>query len=170
MAQLDPFARQIVEMVRNMPDEALLELVKTQLQLDGGELAAPSATTTSTTTTRKKRTSKKRAAKATAKKASRKKSTRKKATRKRDSRGDREALLGAVEKAVKSGNGMSASEIANKTKIPQNRVASALRELKGAKRIFQGGDRRFARYAGDARSAEKASLRARKNASGPKKR
>ena len=51
--------------------------------------------------------------------------------------------------------------------IAQTRAAAALKELKLAKRIFQGGDRRFARYAGDAKTAEQASLNARKTASGP---
>jgi DNA-binding transcriptional regulator GbsR (MarR family) len=64
---------------------------------------------------------------------------------------------------------LSASEIAKKTKLPQSRVASAVRELKAAKRIFQGGDRRFARYAGDPKTALRASTNARKNAAGPRK-
>jgi len=51
--------------------------------------------------------------------------------------------------------------------VPQTRVAAALKDLKLAKRICQGGDRRFARYAGDLKTAEQASLSARKNASGP---
>jgi hypothetical protein len=46
-------------------------------------------------------------------------------------------------------------------------VATALKELRTAKRIFQGGDRRFARYAGDAKTAARASVIARTTASGP---
>jgi len=62
---------------------------------------------------------------------------------------------------------VSASDVARAAGIPQTRAAAALKELKISRRIFQGGDRRFARYAGDAKSAEQASLHARKTASGP---
>ena len=79
----------------------------------------------------------------------------------------RQELLSTVERVVKGGNGLSASEIAKAAGVPQTRVTSALKELKLAKRIFQGGDRRFARYAGDSRAAESASVAARQNASGP---
>jgi len=68
---------------------------------------------------------------------------------------------------VKSGAGVSASDVARQAGIPQTRAAAALKELKLAKRIFQGGDRRFARYAGDAKTAETASVNARKTAAGP---
>ena len=68
---------------------------------------------------------------------------------------------------VKGSNGMSASEVSRAAGIAQPRVAAALKDLKAAKRIFQGGDRRFARYAGDPRTAEAASTHARKTASGP---
>jgi hypothetical protein len=72
-----------------------------------------------------------------------------------------------VERIVKQSQGVSASDVAKSAGIPQTRAAAALKELKLAKRIFQGGDRRFARYAGDSKAAEQASLNARKNASGP---
>ena len=62
---------------------------------------------------------------------------------------------------------MSASEVAKSAGVPQSRASSALKELKLAKRIFQGGDRRFARYAGTASGAQAASDGARRNASGP---
>ena len=80
----------------------------------------------------------------------------------------RQQLLVTVERAVKHAKGMSASQVASTVRAPQSRVASALRELKVSKRIFQGGDRRFARYAGDARTAQTASLSARKTAAGPR--
>ncbi|MBI4952571.1 MAG: hypothetical protein HY908_11105, partial [Myxococcales bacterium] len=79
----------------------------------------------------------------------------------------RDKLLDVVEKAVKAAKGMSASEVAKATSTPQARVSTALRELKLAKRIFQGGDRRFARYAGDTKTAVTASETARKTAAGP---
>ena len=89
------------------------------------------------------------------------------AKRGRGAAAGRTDLLGSVERVVKSSNGLSASEIAKSAGVPQSRVSSALKELKDAKRVFQGGDRRFARYAGDARTAEQASVNARRTAPGP---
>ena len=63
----------------------------------------------------------------------------------------------------------SARDIAAKTKLPKSRVSAVVRELKKAKRIYQGGDRRFARYAADAKTAEQASQRARKQVTNPRK-
>jgi hypothetical protein len=80
---------------------------------------------------------------------------------------ERQDVLNSVERIVKSGSGVSASDVARQAGIPQTRAAAALKELKLAKRIFQGGDRRFARYAGEAKTAEQASVNARKTASGP---
>ena len=80
---------------------------------------------------------------------------------------ERKETLESVERVVKSSSGVSASEVAKAAGVPQPRAAAALKELKLEKRIFQGGDRRFARYAGDAKVAEEASLAARLTASGP---
>ncbi len=91
----------------------------------------------------------------------------KKAGRGRGSAAGRQELLSSVERIVKSSAGVSASEVAKSAGVPQSRASSALKELKLAKRIFQGGDRRFARYAGDGKSAQSASDNARKSASGP---
>jgi len=79
----------------------------------------------------------------------------------------RQDTLNAVERIVKQSSGLAASDVAKAASIPQSRASTALKELKGMKKIFQGGDRRFARYAGDAKTAEQASLNARKHASGP---
>src|SRR4029078_9021900 len=68
---------------------------------------------------------------------------------------------------VKSGAGLSASDVAKAAAVPQTRAAAALKELKLQKRIFQGGDRRFARYAGDLKTEEQARATARKTATGP---
>jgi hypothetical protein len=76
-------------------------------------------------------------------------------------------MLDKVEEIVKAGAGLSASEVARAAGIPQTRAAAALKELKIGKKIYQGGDRRFARYAGDAKTAEQASTHARKTAKGP---
>ncbi|MEP7122271.1 MAG: hypothetical protein ABJE95_15225 [Byssovorax sp.] len=80
---------------------------------------------------------------------------------------DRKETRESVERVVTASTGVSASEVARAAGIPQPRAAIALKELKLEKRIFQGGDRRFARYAGDAKVAEAASLAARTSASGP---
>jgi len=68
---------------------------------------------------------------------------------------------------VKGASGLSAREVAKAAGVPQPRAASALKELKKAERIFQGGERRFARYGASAAAAERASLDARKGASEP---
>jgi hypothetical protein len=149
MAGLDAFSAQIVKFVREMPDEALLELVKQKLGVHGagrGAVALPVAPAP---------------AKAKAKRPAKRRTAAAPATE------DRRALLDNVERVVKSGNGMSASEVARSSGVPQTRAAAALKELKLAKRIFQGGDRRFARYAGDLKTAELASTVARKSAKGP---
>jgi hypothetical protein len=76
-------------------------------------------------------------------------------------------LLDIVEGVVKANPGSSASDVARLAGIPQTRAAAALKDLKLLKRIFQGGDRRFARYAGDLPTAEQASAAARRTAKGP---
>jgi hypothetical protein len=85
----------------------------------------------------------------------------------RSSAAGRQDTLNAVERIVKAGSGLAASDVAKAANIPQSRASTALKELKGQRKIFQGGDRRFARYAGDSKTAEQASLNARKHASGP---
>jgi len=64
---------------------------------------------------------------------------------------------------------VSASDVARAAGIPQAHAAYALKQLKLSKRIFQAGDRRFARYAADSKTANEASLKARSTASGPKR-
>jgi hypothetical protein len=152
-----------------MPDEALLALVKNQLgAVTGGEVVlapAPAARPRA------------RAAAAQAKKAAPAAVKRGAAPKRRPGRprkttttsAQRQETLDKVERIVKSSSGLSASEVAKQAGIPQTRAAAALKELKLAKRIFQGGDRRFARYAGDAKTAEQASIMARKTAAGPSK-
>jgi hypothetical protein len=176
MAKLDPFSAQIVKLVRTMPDDAILELVRNQLGVLPGAVAAVSVAVPASTPVRRKKRVKRAATKRVAKKVAATKVVAAKAKgrpKRKAVRGAkrstvaRQKLLGAVEKAVKSSKGLSASEIAKRTSIPQTRVAAAVRELKLGRRIFQGGDRRFARYAGDARTAQQASMHARTNAAGP---
>jgi hypothetical protein len=178
MATNDAFSAQIVELVRNMPAEAILALVKNQL----GAVAAAAAPLQAAATRRRGRPPRAAAAAApaaapaapAAKQASasskRGAAPKRKPGRPRRSPAasqERQETLNNVERIVKQSQGVSASDVAKAAGIPQTRAAAALKELKLAKRIFQGGDRRFARYAGDAKAAEQASLNARKNASGP---
>jgi len=161
----DAFSAQIVELVRKMPDEAILELVKHQLGALGvSQLRsiAPSASRRRGRTTRvaESGAKAKRPATNTKRRPGRPRRTAAVSEERRDT-------LNNVERLVKAGSGVSASDVAKSAGIPQTRAASVLKELKIAKRIFQGGDRRFARYAGDSKTAEQASLNARKNASGP---
>lgn len=169
MANMDPFSAQIVHFVRTeMSDEAILELVLNKLAPEAAEVAAESARAPAaprTTASRAKSRSKSK--KATTKKAA---TPKQKANRKHGgARTDRSADMAKVESVIKGSKGLSASEIAKMAKLPQSRVSNLVRALKGEGRIFQGGDRRFARYAGDAKTATAASEHARKNASGPKR-
>lgn len=181
MAINDAFTAQIVQLVREMPDDAILALVRNQLGAVtsvalGSSKSAPAAATR-TSKPRKVKVARAKAApkRATAKPAvakpvapakAKKVTTRKVKATKRGSSPKVDALS-LVEKIVKSGNGLAASQVAKAAGVPQSRAAAALKELKLARRIFQGGDRRFARYAGDPRTAEAASLHARRTASGP---
>ena len=173
----DAFSAQIVELVRRMPDEAILELVKNRLGMAPfRELKQES---------RGRRARRARAAEPAPVEPAGRKSKRfvesvasvasvaseqPKAQRPRRAASvspDRKKTLESVERVVKASTGVSASEVARAAGIPQPRAAAALKELKLEKRIFQGGDRRFARYAADAKIAEAASLAARTSASGP---
>jgi len=191
MAINDAFTAQIVQLVREMPDDAILALVRNQLgsftAVATARTVAPSAAPRTpkarkvkiTRAKAPKRASVKAAiaqvsvaapapAKAKAKAKSKKKvQTRKLKASKRAGGSAKLDALSLVEKIVKSSNGLAASQVAKAAGVPQSRAAAALKELKLGRRIFQGGDRRFARYAGDPRTAEAASMHARRTASGP---
>jgi len=166
---MDAFSAQIVKFVRAMPDDALLELVKQKLGILGaGAARSKGRGKASVTVWPTPARAASGAAKATkGKRAVAAKRRRPAAPRRAPVSAERQGMLDAVERIVKAGAGVSASDVAKSASIPQTRAAAALKELKLAKRIFQGGDRRFARYAGDARTAEQASQVARKNAKGP---
>jgi hypothetical protein len=155
MARKDDFATKIVEMVLSrLPDEAILEVV-------GKRLGAPLVRTAGFPTLPARHNG------LAARKVAAGKASRAGARKPRSASPARQELLSSVERIVRSGSGVSASDVARAAHVPQTRAASALKELKLAKRIFQGGDRRFARYAGDAKVAEQASQLARSTASGP---
>jgi hypothetical protein len=178
----DAFEQQIVDLVRKMPDAAIIALVKDRLGsvLGAGAVTAP-AIAPAAATKRRGRPARAAAAAAPAPAApaaapaapaakrgatpAKRKPGRPKKTAALSA--ERQDVLNSVERIVKSGSGVSASDVARQAGIPQTRAAAALKELKLAKRIFQGGDRRFARYAGEAKTAEQASVNARKTASGP---
>jgi hypothetical protein len=164
MAKLDPFSAQIVQLVRKMPDEAILALVRGQLGVVTDEAAPVAAVAQRKLRGRRGRP--KAAVKAPVAAPVAVKAKKVGRPKKRTSAA-RQRVLAAVERVVKAAKGLSASEVARATGIGQVRVATALRELKLNKRIHQGGDRRFARYAADPRTAEQASLDARRNAGGP---
>lgn len=151
MARMDAFSAQIVKFVREMPDEALLELIKQKLGVPGSRDAVRLIPVT----------------KGKPSTAAARPSVSSRARRPAPLSAERRGLLDNVERVVKAGSGLSASDVARLAGIPQTRAAAALKELKLARRIFQGGERRFARYAGDAKAAEQASVAARKTAKGP---
>jgi hypothetical protein len=157
MARMDAFSAQIVKFVREMPDEALLDLVKQKLGVLGAQVARHGRGAMRVVPMPLSGRGKdKRSAVA-----------RSPARRAAPASAERQGLLDSVERVVRASSGVSASDVARLASIPQTRAAAALKELKLAKRIFQGGDRRFARYAGDSKTAEHASTSARKTAKGP---
>jgi hypothetical protein len=172
MAQTDLFSTRLAALVRGMTDDALLDLVRNRLGAVVGAPVSTGAIATAAAPARR-RGRPPRAAAAAA--APAKAPAKKEAPKRRPGRprktaalsAERQETLNAVERIVKGSSGVSASDVARAAGIPQTRAAAGLKELKLAKRIFQGGDRRFARYAGDAKTAEQASLNARKTASGP---
>lgn len=154
MTTLDLFSKEIVRLVRGMSDEAILALVRDRLGVDGG--VVPTSTRATRTGASTKTTTNKTASRKSAGKASRSKG-------KRTVLGAaaREQLMSNVEKTILQSKGLSVSEVASRTKQPKSRVAAAIRELKSAGRIQQGGEKRFARYARDKKTALAASNAAR---------
>ncbi len=178
---MNAFETQIVDLVRKMPADAILALVKDRLA-GVATSAAPELTVVAAAATKRRGRPARVAApppaphmpaapSAPAKRGggaaapAKRKPGRPKKTAALSA--ERQEVLNSVERIVKASGGVSASDVARQAGIPQTRAAAALKELKLAKRIFQGGDRRFARYAGEQKTAEQASLNARKTAAGP---
>ncbi len=160
----DAFSAQIVELVRRMPDEAILELVKNRLGMAPFSALAPMSRGRSARPARTAEVAPVEPRSKRAAAANKVKTPKRRATIVSE---DRKGMVESVERVVNASTGLSASEVARAAGIPQPRAAAALKELKLGKRIFQGGDRRFARYASDAKIAETASLAARTSAAGP---
>jgi hypothetical protein len=174
MARMDAFSAQLVKFVRQMSDEALLDLVKQKLgvaDLARGGLQSPGPAVRHAPGRGSPRDG---AVDGPAPSAGKgkppspaKRSPEAARARRPSPSAERQALLDRVESVVKANPGSSASDVARLAGVPQTRAAAALKDLKLLKRIFQGGDRRFARYAGDLLTAEQASAAARKTAKGP---
>ena len=174
MSKIDPFSAQLVALVRSMPDEAILALVRDQL----GAVAAPAKKRATKPAPKKVvkrvvRKTRKKVAKRVAKKPAKaapkkrvvKKAAKKKAVKKarapRGTTAARAQQLAKVEKFVKSSKGVSLAQVAAATKLSKPQAAGVIRALKQDGKIHQGGDRRFARYGASKKAAEKASLAAR---------
>src|SRR5262245_51539301 len=138
MAQMDAFSAQIVKFVREMPDEALLELVKQKLGVLGVSARhnGRGAVRVLPVPVPSKAKGKRGVQAASARRPARPRRT-------VPASAERASILDNVERIVRAGSGMSASDVARSAAIPQTRAAAALKELKLTKRIFQGGDRRF---------------------------
>ena len=148
MPKLDAFSAQLVSLVRQMPDEALLALVKNQLAgVDAGAAAET--------------TPKKVGARRTARRAKAKAPRGVRAPVTRGSNARRAALVEAVEKFVLGSKGVGLADVATAVGVSKDQAKSALKQLKAAGRIAYGGDRKYARYAADAKTALAASKSAR---------
>src|SRR5262245_9230528 len=117
----DAFSRQIVELVRKMPDDAILALVKNQLGAVTGDgaLAAP------TPRRGRARPADKAAPKAAPAAAKRGTAPKRRPGRPRKSQAasaERQETLDSVERIVKASSGLSASEVAKSAGIPQTRA------------------------------------------------
>jgi hypothetical protein len=156
MTNPTPFAQQLVSMVRQMPDEAILDLVRNHLE--SGELAwlghggagrksgwsgAGRAETKQVSSTKPKKGG---AAKA-----------------KRVGSVDRATLRKSVLTTILSSAGVSLGDVAAKLSAPKPQVAAAIRLLKAEGKIQQGGERRLARYAKTKTAAKKASRAAQRS-------
>ncbi len=148
MPNIDPFTTQLVAMIRQMPDEDLLELVRQHL---GDAAPATSAAKPSLAAPRRapaRRPSKRRPIKTTRPTAAK-------------HRFPEERLMDNVEECIHASDGVALEDVAVAVGESRARVASVIGSLKRAKRIFRGGKRRFARYAGSAEVAQEASAAAR---------
>src|SRR5262245_10279938 len=110
MSTRSAFTQQLLTLVRSLPDEALVDLVRHRL--DGVHVTPQRASTQTPRVVGVKR-------------------------RTRATAAEREQLLLLVERLVKDSRGVSSTEIARMVRTDTQRVQSVLRELKQDKRIFQ---------------------------------
>jgi hypothetical protein len=77
--------------------------------------------------------------------------------RSRASAGEMAERADKVARVIEQGDGVSVSDIEKKTKLDRVAVQAAIRVLRDQGRIFMGGQKRFARYAGSQKAADAAS-------------
>jgi hypothetical protein len=164
-------ANVIREAVRKMPDEAILDMVRDRLNTGlGGPFALAALATGSPVAGAALPRSEGRTEARTQPSGRRPAPSRRGGNRGtwapvtttgKSSPAERRDLLLRIERLVGASKGLAASEVARAAGVSQTKAAAALKELKRERRVFQGGDRRFARYAGNAATAQEASDRAR---------
>src|SRR5262245_48223599 len=128
MATTDAFSAQIVQLVRNMPDDAILALVKNQLgALTGGAFPVAKRRGRPPRSALGAMPAPVKAAKAE-KRGRRAGAVKRGPGRPRKSpalSAERQATLEKVERIVKASSGVSASDVAREAGIPQTRAAAA---------------------------------------------
>ena len=72
-----------------------------------------------------------------------------------------EQQVAAVMATVQSNKGVGGTAIAEATSLPRSHVMRALTHLREQGQVFQGGERKFARYATSQEAADDASIAAR---------
>ena len=142
---MNTFQTQIVKMVRDLPDDALLDLVRAEM---GNGLAAKSAANGA---------SRVRVAASDDNSPAKPKRARRPRKRAVYTPALAEKVLHAVKIARR---GVSTGEVEEYTKLQRTMVQRALGELVGDKKLAQFGKRRFSRYATTKALAKKASLKA----------
>lgn len=139
MSDLNPFAKRLVDMVREMPDDLLLELVRDHLASTGDANLSP--------------------ARGPAKSAPKRGRAARKGGRGKKSRSSLEAEVLDV---VNRGDGLALADVAAAVGASKPRTSAALRALKASGAIHAAGDRRFTRYGKTKAIATAASKKARK--------
>lgn len=138
---MNTFQAQIVKMVREMPDDALLDLVRAEMS-SGKSLSFPP-----------RAKAEERPTMATPRKRVRVRNVKAKAKRRAFDPKSTEKVLHAVKIAKR---GVAIGDLEGYTKLPRSHVQRALGELLKGKRLFRAGDRRFTRYATTKAAAQKA--------------
>ena len=166
MPTQDRFFSNLAELIRRMPDDALLELVGAKLDQGGFVSASQGGRRTSASGASGLEASVPRRGPGRPPKAGGAVKAGRGGARKRMPSAEKEALLSRVEEFVKSSSGVGVRDVVQELRIPKPQAAAALKQLKTEKRIFQGGDRRFARYGGTKEAALQASDAARTSGGG----
>ena len=129
---MDAFSAQIVKFVRHMPDDALLELVKQKLGILGAAAAGSKGRGKTSepawpTPARAARVAPGAPKAAKGKRVAPAKRRRTSAPRRAAVSVERQGMLDNVERVVKAGAGVSASDVAKLASVPQTRPTGAYR-------------------------------------------